>query len=509
MKWNILSLWILVSVVAFGQPAEPTSETARPEVAAIRTLKDLDGKRIGVMSGTTMDVAAHTVIQDADVIYFHHFPDQPLALQTGKIDAFLMERPMARVLMAQRPGFRFVNVPISSYDYGIIFPPHSPKLCAQFSKEIRKMKTDGTLEELRAKWLRGKSAKAEMTPPIENPKNGTLTYATVTDFDPFSFMRSDGTAAGFDIDLITIIANRLGYALKDFTCGWSTYLEAVSSGKVDFGIACTAITPERQQRLLFSEPYYSSVLVPVVLDEDADETVSFWSTFVATIRSFEHTFIHDSRWELVLQGLKITLLITLASGFFGTLLAFPVCAIRRSKIGIINRFGRGYISLMQGTPILVTLMILYYVIFAEWDINAIYVAIIGFSMMFSSYVGEMLRTGIESIPKEQMEAAEALGFSRTKAFFKVILPQVVLQILPLYRGSFIDMMKNTSIVGEISILELTTASDIIRSRTYEAFFPLIAAALIYIIVAEIFAPCIVALEHYLNPIYRKQRRKHA
>ena len=160
-------------------------------------------------------------------------------------------------------------------------------------------------------------------------------------------------------------------------------------------------------------------------------------------------------------------------------------------------------------PMVVLLMVLYYLIFASVDIHAVIVAIIGFSLNFAAYAGEMLRTGIDSIPKGQREAALALGFNRFQSFTKVILPQALRQILPIYRGEFINMLKSTSIVGYIAIQDLTKASDIIRSRTYEAFFPLIATALIYFVTAWFLAGFLIWLDSRLDPAKRRSKKMEA
>ena len=133
-------------------------------------------------------------------------------------------------------------------------------------------------------------------------------------------------------------------------------------------------------------------------------------------------------------------------------------------------------------------------------------AIIGFSLNFAAYAGEMLRAGIDSVPKGQREAALALGFNRRQTFIKVVLPQALRQILPVYRGEFINMLKSTSIVGFIAIQDLTKVSDIIRSRTYEAFFPLIATALIYFATAWILASFLIWLDRSLDPAKRRCKK---
>ncbi len=152
----------------------------------------------------------------------------------------------------------------------------------------------------------------------------------------------------------------------------------------------------------------------------------------------------------------------------------------------------------------VLLMILYYVIFGKSGMAAMWVAVIGFSLNFGAYVSEILRSGIESIDGGQREAALALGFSENQAFFRFIFPQAAVRQLPVYRGEMISLLKNTSIVGYIAIQDLTKMSDIIRSRTYEAFFPLIATAIIYFIIAWMISLIVKFVLKKIDPRTKKR-----
>ncbi len=479
--------------------------------SAITAFSQLSGKRIGILSGTTMDRIAQDTFPDSEPVYFNSFPDLPIALESGKIDAFLMEEPQARLLVRQRPKLRMLPGKLSSDEYAFLFSFAESELCSSFSEQIRKLKADGTLNELDKKWFSGTPDAQAMPAPLPNPPNGTLRYATVPQLEPFTFLRG-GQVAGYDIEVAQRVASSLGYALEPVIMDWGGYLDAVASGKVRFGVGCTTVTEERKQKMLFSEPNYSGgVVVIVAQDGAAGEAAGGGKWFAAAAEafasSFERTFVREDRWKLILEGLKVTVLITVLSAVLGTLLAFGVCAMRRSKKRLVSGIARGYIALMQGMPILVILMILYYVVFAKVNIDAVTVAVIGFSLNFAAYAGEMFRSGINGIPKGQMEAALALGFSRYAAFRKVILPQVLRRILPVYRGEFISMLKMTSIVGYIAIQDLTKMSDIIRSRTYEAFFPLIATAIIYFAAAHLLASGLTWLEFRLDPHNRRSRAK--
>ena len=223
--------------------------------------------------------------------------------------------------------------------------------------------------------------------------------------------------------------------------------------------------------------------------------------------SVNKTFIVENRWRLVLSGLGITIVISLCSLVLGTLLGALICAMRRSKIKIISGIAKVYIRIIQGTPIVVLLMILFYIIFGKSDIDAMIVAVIGFSMNFSAYTSEMFRTGIDAVDKGQLEAAAASGFSKPRAFMLITLPQAARHTIPVYKGEFISMVKMTSVVGYIAIQDLTKVSDIIRSRTYEAFFPLIVTALIYFTITYLFILVLNLIELKIDPKRRKRMVK--
>ena len=155
---------------------------------------------------------------------------------------------------------------------------------------------------------------------------------------------------------------------------------------------------------------------------------------------------------------------------------------------------------------LVFLMIIFYVVFASVHINPVIVAVIAFGINFGAYVSEMFRTSIESIDKGQREAGIASGFTKVQTFVHIIMPQALQRVLPVYKGEFISLVKMTSIVGYIAVQDLTKASDIIRSRTFDAFFPLIMAAVLYIIIAGLLTWALSYIEVSVDPKRKKIKR---
>ena len=213
------------------------------------------------------------------------------------------------------------------------------------------------------------------------------------------------------------------------------------------------------------------------------------------MESFTNNLIVEDRYRMILDGLQVTLLITFCAAILGTLLGGLVCWMRMSRRKWVQQVAKVYIDIMRGTPVLVLLMLMYYVVMAPVDASGIVVAIITFALNLAAYVSEMLRSAIEGIDRGQTEAGLALGFTRRQTFFRIILPQVVKTVMPVYQGEVVSLLKGTSIVGYIAVADMTRASDLIRSRTFDAFFPLIVTAIIYFIMAWLIGLLLTSLVH--------------
>ena len=206
------------------------------------------------------------------------------------------------------------------------------------------------------------------------------------------------------------------------------------------------------------------------------EKASFWTSLR---ESFERTFLRENRWKLFLSGLGVTFLITMVSMLLGTLGGFAVYLVMRRGSKLFNGIWAFFASVMGRTPVVVILMILYYVIFGSSNLSNVWVSIIGFTLLFTCTVAELLKMGAGAVGKGQTEAALAMGYSEHQTYLRIIFPQSIEHFLPAYKSEVISLVKATAIVGYIAVQDLTKVSDLVRSRTYEAFFPLIATAIIY------------------------------
>lgn len=213
------------------------------------------------------------------------------------------------------------------------------------------------------------------------------------------------------------------------------------------------------------------------------------------------TFVYDDRYKYILEGLGNTLIIAFFAVIIGVILGIIVSLVRNNyevndKGKISNFIANSYVTIIRGTPVILQLMIIYYVIFKSSDVNILIVGILAFGINSGAYVSEIIRSGINAIDKGQLEAGLALGLSYAKVMRLVIMPQAIKNILPALGNEFITLLKETSVGAYIGILELTKASDIIASRTYDYFFPLIVIALIYL-----------ALTYFLSKLVNLLERK--
>ena len=223
---------------------------------------------------------------------------------------------------------------------------------------------------------------------------------------------------------------------------------------------------------------------------------------------FYLNFIMDDRWKYLTNGLKTTLTVTFFSVMIGIFLGFLVAIARSTydktgKLGILNAICKVYLTVFRGTPVVVQLLIIYFVIFGSVKIDKTLVAILAFGLNSGAYVAEIIRGGIMSIDNGQFEAGRSLGFNYVQTMIYIILPQVFKNVLPSLGNEFIVLLKETSVAGYIALEDLTKGGDIIRSRTYDAFMPLIAVAVIYLVLVMFFSKLLNILERRLRTNERK------
>ena len=213
----------------------------------------------------------------------------------------------------------------------------------------------------------------------------------------------------------------------------------------------------------------------------------------------QNSFIKDNRYMYIVDGFKNTMIITLFATIVGILLGLIIALIRTTydntkKLKVLNAICQVYITVIRGTPVVIQLMILFFCIFTSRNASGLMIAIIGFGLNSSAYVAEIFRSGLMSIDSGQMEAGRSLGLSYVQTLKLIIIPQAFKVVLPALCNEFIVLIKETSVAGYVAVQDLTKGGDIIRSRTYDAWTPLLIVAGIYLLLTCIFSALVKRLE---------------
>ena len=456
----------------------------------INTLDDLKGKNIGVQSGATYDIFLKEKVDNPNIKYFGLVFDMLSSLDSNNISAFIVDKKVADEIINEYSGEYKILESIKNTSHGIAIPKdkeNSIKLYSELNEYIKKIKNNNTLDEINDIWIRDDNTLKIVNKEGLTGENGVLTFAVSSSVGaPFVYLKND-ELIGCDIDLIYRFAREYGYDIKIEDYSINGLFTAINTSQCDIGSAGICITDEREKTMLFTEPYYQSGCVAIVKNTitelSENENGGF---FDSVIKSFDKTFIKEDRWKMFVSGILTTIYVTLVSIVLGTLLGFVIYMLYRNAGSFIKTVMDAINSIIKKTPIVVLLMILYYIVFGSLGISGRTVSVIGLTIIFTNGVKNLIVMGVSSIDKSQYDAALALGYSKNKAFIRMILPQAIINVISGYKNEIINLIKDSSIVGYIAVQDLTKVGDIVRSRTYEAFFPLITTAIIYYIITTIF-----------------------
>lgn len=217
---------------------------------------------------------------------------------------------------------------------------------------------------------------------------------------------------------------------------------------------------------------------------------------------FYDDFIYQARYNYILDGLKNTVFITLVAVIIGIILGSAVALVRIAhtnnpkKFRVLNAVAGLYLTIIRGTPVVVQLMLMVFFIWASG--NPIAVAMVSFGINSGAYVAEVIRSGIQSVDKGQMEAGRSLGLDQKTTMIKIIFPQALKNVAPAIFNEFIALVKETSVAGYVGIQDLTKGGDIIRSITYDAMPPLLMVGMIYLIIVIGLTACLRQLERRMS-----------
>ncbi len=433
------------------------------------TIEDLDGHDIGVQTAVLYEDLIRSRVPNTTFQYYTMPNDMILALQSGKIDAYLIEEVSYGVQKKNHPELTVLEEPAGYINATCIIGNNEKqdRILSELNAFIAESRENGLLDELYDYWI--------------------------ADFDP---VNDTCDTTGF-----TGENGVIGYTPEFYEVPFEAIAPGVESGKYDIGMNIV-VSAERNETGTLSDVYYSTPIRLVIEGED-ESGIGF---FEQLAESFNKTFMREGRWKLFVQGAGVTVLITVASIIAGTVLGFLIFMLCRRGARLANGATNVFLWLIHGMPTVLLLMILYYIIFGSSSLSGMWVSVVGFSLMFACSMIDMLRVGCNAIGRGQFEASTALGYSDSQSFFRIILPQAAQHFLPIYRNDVVTLIKETSVVGYIAVLDLTKISDLVRSRTYEAFFPLIVTAIMYFVISAVLTRIVRLVENSIDPRRRKKEK---
>jgi polar amino acid transport system substrate-binding protein len=493
--WNqavLLVLAALLLLAALSGCATPPAPAAEQTSPGPTTMDEVAKGRIGVLLGTVYDTYLVKNYPKTEVLQYKNYPDLILAVQSGKVDSGFINCQAFSELQKENPTLVTLVRDVFSNPVGVGFNQGNDALREQFNQFLKEIKANGVYDDWKQRWF---TQGVFDMPVVENPKtDGKLVVGMVSDKGlPFTVIRNN-QLVGSDVELVQRFGAYLKKEVVISDMEFGSLIAAVSTNKVDLIVSTIMITAERKKQIDFTDPYFELSACVMAEKKETAEAPAAPSFFQSLSDGFYNNIIVENRYQLIVDGIATTGVISVLAILFGTLLGALICFLRMSRQSLAQGFAKLYISVVRGIPVLVLLMLIFYVIFARINVSPILAAVLAFGINFAAYVSEMFRAAIESIDKGQTEAGIAGGFTRAQTFLYIVMPQAIRRVLPVYKGELISLVKMTSIVGYIAVQDLTKASDIIRSRTFDAFFPLIMTAVLYFCLSGLLLALLDALE---------------
>ena len=502
---GLILLTQLVGTTTVIDETEGINEDGCP--VASKTLEDLEapGTTFATLSVPEWVDGIRERFPEGEIRYYNTMDNMYEGVEAGEADAAVGFNDERITLSETRPELAMIEKPFTTTEFGFGTQKNEKgkALRDELNRYLKGLKESGEYDALREKWEDPKRKGDVMAEYSFSGEKGTLKIATGGQWTPMTFYQGE-TLTGEFVEIVKGFCAQAGYTPEFEAVTLSSEMSGLASGTYDIVADSVVLSEERLEVANITEPLMEDEYFLYVKREPVMKTVPKASVFIKNLKdSIRRTFISEGRYKILLSGLKVTLLLSLVAGFFGTLLGAVICFMRTRKNPYIRAFASLYIRVFRALPVVVLLLVLNYIVFKNSGVTAFWVCVITFSIEFSAYCSEIFRSGINAVPEGQSRAARALGFNRLQTFSNVVWPQAMIHILPAYSGQFISTVKMTSVAGYISIVDLTKASDIIRSRTYEAFFPLLLTAAVYFILCAILVALLRTMEKKIDPSLKK------
>lgn len=512
MKRAIASFIGVMLIITFGfsafakddvtivdNPEDYIDKRINAGLESTQSLQDLEGGCMAnVASNEAFDEIVKGLVPNAKIQYLTNYSDTFLSVANGTCDFAFVFRGCFAAIQDSYPNMRFISsgvaVPLVA-----AFSDKGDKYRAEFNEYLSASWEDGTIDELTQKWLVDYKKHTDSLDFDSLPgERGTLLVGCSFMNAPYAYLEG-GEFAGFDAAVLYDFCEKYGYKADIEDTAYDSVLTGIGTGKYDLAFGGYGYTKERSEGTHFSNPYLYDEYVFAVIDS-AEETKGFWETIKTKLYK---DFIEDHRYMTILSGLGVTLLITVLSVLLGSILGFVLfLAVRRSSAAV--KVTEWIYDMFEALPTLIVLMIFFFGIFGKVKINGVLVSVLVFGLIFVFSTAHLLYHSVSGIDKMQWEGGLALGYTQRQTLFRIILPQAMPSFLTAYKSSIVNCLKGTAIVGYVAVTDLTRAGDLIRSRTFDAFIPLLAVALIYYILAKTLIFLLARIE--VNPKKRTEER---
>ena len=463
-------------------------------VAMPAGVEDLVGHTVVVAGGSSTDLLL-SQYEGIDLMRIG-VGDMPMAVKSGRAEYAMIQEVQYDANHMDREGFRKCFGGILKGLNAVAFRQDDTETCGEFNSFLAEMHASGEYERWHGGWIDNLDSMAVATSRIPVPRDGKKITVGITIVFPYIYQAGE-TLTGMEIDLFNRFCRSKGYTPEYSIIQFQALIPSLNAGKIDAVVTHLMITPERAKQVLFSDAYMEAGQCCFGMDPGWVEVEG--PGFRERVKdSFHRNLIEEDRWKLLAGGLLVTLEIS----FFSLLLAIVVgallCFLRMRRNVVVSDITRLFVNLIRGIPVLVILMIMFYVVFASLRLSGVTATVLSFGLFFGAIFSEVFRSGMMSVSKGQWEAGAALGMNKVQVFRFVALPQALRRIVPVFKGEVIAMIKCTAIVGYVAVLDLTFAGEIIRTRTLDPFFPLILVSLIYILLSRLSGALMDALDRKLN-----------
>ena len=469
----------------------------KKEVYNPQTYDELKGHTVCYLEGSIQQDYALNYLKDRGInfVSYGDATDCMLALNEGKADVFF-----GASLYAYNDAFHRQHLKVGKllddidapYAFGV--KKGNTRLTEDINAFQDSLAATGEMQKIIDRWFDVNNTDFHSCVVVEptdgkpvKGNNGRILRLGISGVKPPTSILINNKWTGCEVEIMQRYAASRGMLLQIDTYDFGNLIPALQADKIDVVASTLAINDERKSKIDFTDSHASVKAGFIIADPEYVSSKTWWEGLKESVY---YSLIVENRWKLLTDGFWVTLLISFSALILGSLLGGVICWLTMNRRRTLRLTGKAYLYFVRNIPMLVLLMILFYVVFAHAGLPAVVVAIIAFGMNSAAYISEIYRAGIQSIDPGQREAGLAMGFSPVQTFFNFIAPQAIHKSLPVFKNEAVSLLKGTSIVGYISVIDLTKASDLIRSASFEAFLPLLVISAVYFLLAWLFTSLI-------------------